>query len=154
MSNTAVTAFLGDRDRTFDLRNHLLELEQIVGAGTGAIVKRVVSADFHAVDIATIVRLALIGGGGTPREASDLVANYITARPLSEGHELASLIVLAAWVGARKPEPVQTDPTAPGDLILDAGSANPISVPSEPPVSPFDTRPRRRPPLDLAGAAS
>lgn len=142
MSDTAVTAFLGDQDRTFDLVPRLLELERIVGAGTGAIVKRVVAGDFHAVDIASIVRLGLIGGGATPKEAAEITAEYVTARPLAEGHDLATLIVMTAWAG--KPKPAPSDLTVPSELILDASSSNPITVPAEPPTSPFDARPRRR----------
>lgn len=120
MSETAVTAFLGDRDRVFDLLPKLDELERIVGAGTGAIVKRIVAGDFHALDCPSVVRLALIGAGETPKEAAALTAEYVTARPLAEGHELASLIVMAAWAGTKKPAPAKVEPApAPEhDLVL------------------------------------
>lgn len=119
MSDTSIVAFLGDRDRTFDLLPHLGELERIVGAGTGAILKRVVAADFRAVDIPTIVRLALIGGGETPKDAAALVATYITGRPLSEGHELATAILMAVWSGNKSPyddpnfDPAKVEPVQP-----------------------------------------
>lgn len=96
MSDTSVVSFFGDRDRKFDLLPQLAELERILAAPTGVILKRIMGGDFHVADLAAVVRLGLIGAGETPQEAAALVAVYITARPLSEGQALATVIVLAA----------------------------------------------------------
>ncbi len=121
MSKTAITHFLGDRERVFDLLPRLAELEKIVGTPAGMIVKRVIAADFAATDCPTIVRLALIGGGENPKDAAQLAADYVLNRPLSEGHKLATAIVLAAWIGTPpKPAPAATpqDDQAPGEITF------------------------------------
>lgn len=112
MSTTRITAFL-DQEREFDLSPKLEELERIVGAGTGIIVKRVIAGDFGVLDLQAVVRLALIGAGMVPKEAAALTADYVTARPLAEGHALATLIVMAAWSGAPEPAPVVEEKPAP-----------------------------------------
>jgi hypothetical protein len=103
MSDTAVTHFLGDRDRSFDLLPQLHELERVTGAATGSILKRIIAGDFHAADCPSVVRLSLIGAGETPSAASALAAAYVSARPLMEGHALATAIMLATWTGNAAP---------------------------------------------------
>ncbi|TFZ55916.1 gene transfer agent family protein [Methylorubrum sp. Q1] len=102
MSDTTVTAFLGDRDRAFDLTPQVIELERVTGTGIGALIRRVIAGDFHATDMPEIVRLGLIGGGEKPKDAAALVAAYVTGRPLAETHQLATLIALALWNGVPK----------------------------------------------------
>lgn len=98
MSDTRITAFL-DQERAFDLALHMLELERVTGAGVGRVVARVISGEFHAADLGAVVRLGLIGGGETPQAAAALVETYVTGRPLTEGHALATQIVMALWAG-------------------------------------------------------
>lgn len=126
MTDTTVTAFLGDRDRRFDLLFQLAELERILAAPTGVILKRIMGGDYHVADLAAVVRLGLIGAGETPQEAAALVATYITARPLTEGQALATTIALAAWAGAARPaEPAP----APKGFFP---TAYPVPAPVEP----------------------
>lgn len=123
MSDTAITATL-DQARTLDVRPHLLELEKTTGVGVGRLVARVIQGEFAIADLIQTVRLGLIGGGATPVEASRLAYNYVEARPITEGHALATEVLLAAWHGTAR----AADEIAPKDdgLILDATGENPM----------------------------
>lgn len=128
MSDTSIVAFLGDRDRTFDLAPHVLELERVTDSGVGALIKRVVAADFKAADLPAIARLALIGGGATPHEAATIVAVYVEGRPLAEGHALATTILMALWAG--KP-PAPDAVAAPTDLFVTLPDGSTIDLSAE-----------------------
>lgn len=91
-------AFFGDRERDFALTPHLIpELERLTGKPITALVENVRRAGY--AEIATTIRLALIGAGTKPDEAAALVAAYVPARPLGEAHLLAVAILTDLWVG-------------------------------------------------------
>lgn len=125
MSDTAITATL-DQARTLDVRPHLLELEKTTGVGVGRLVARVIQGEFAVADLTETVRLGLIGGGATPAEAAQLAITYVAQRPLTEGHALATQVLMAAWSGTAR----KADEIAPtnNDLILDATGENPRRV--------------------------
>lgn len=85
MSDTpAHTAFLGDGQKAFRLTAPMvLELERQLGAGVGAIFRRLIANEFHHRDLTETVRLALIGGGTDPEEAAELVKVYLSEAPLA-----------------------------------------------------------------------
>lgn len=135
MSDTTITVTL-DRGRPADVRPHLVELERITEAGVGLLMARVIGGNFHAADLTETVRLGLIGGGATPAEAATLARVYVAERPLTEGHALATEILLAAWNGT-KPAPAKPAPEfEPGELILDATGENPMRVENDGSLTP------------------
>jgi hypothetical protein len=100
MTGTSHTAFFGDAEYTFRITPALvLELESKCGAGIGVICHRVFHRQFAQIDITETIRLALIGGGTTPKRAADLMAAYAADRPLSETYPLAAKILEKLWFG-------------------------------------------------------
>lgn len=99
--STAHTAFFGDGEYSFRLTPALrIELEGKCGAGLLAICQRVFHRQCSQAEIAETIRLALIGGGTTPKRADELIAAYVADRPLSETYPLAAKILERVWFGA------------------------------------------------------
>lgn len=91
---TPYTAFFGDGEHIFKLTPELVrELETKCGSGIGAIANRLFSRNFAQADINETVRLALVGGGITPKRAHELIVAYVDGRPLIEPYELAAKIL-------------------------------------------------------------
>ena len=98
---TPLAQFFGDAEHTFQLTAPLIqELEKSCGAGIGALSHRVFARQFTQADITETIRLALIGGGTTPKRAAELIAAYAADRPISETHPLAAKILERVWFGA------------------------------------------------------
>ena len=96
-------AFFGDAERKFRLPPELiLELERKTGAGIGALCQRLFAGSFSHLDITETIRLALIGGGTSPKDADALVSAYALNRPLSETYPLAVSVLETLWFGAAK----------------------------------------------------
>lgn len=92
--------FFGDAEHPFDLTADLLtELERTTGTGIGALAKRTFSGGFHYADLLAIVRLGLIGGGMSPKDAADLVAAYAPKTPIAELYPVAAAILEARYFG-------------------------------------------------------
>jgi hypothetical protein len=92
--------FLGDREYSFTLTAPLvLELERCTNTGIGALCERVFKRQFSQSDLSETIRLALIGGGETPKRAAELIASYVTDRPITEFYPIARDILLARWLG-------------------------------------------------------
>lgn len=97
---TPFTAFFGDGEHQFRLTPAtIIELESKCGAGIGAICARVFAKHFAQSDLSETVRLALIGGGTSPKRAVELVAAYVADRPLSETYPLAAKVLERLWCG-------------------------------------------------------
>lgn len=114
------TAFFGDGVKTFALpTEQILELERKIGAGVGAIYARVMTGQFQFADIMEVIRLGLIGGGTSPKEAQAHVDAYARPTPIIENFTLAADILEARWSGAVEPiaSPVGVrEAAATGDL--------------------------------------
>lgn len=137
MSDTAITVTL-DHERVLDVRPYLVELERVTGAGVGRLVARVIAGEFHAADLAETVRLGLLGGGAGPAEAATLARVYVAGRPLSEGHALATQVLVAAWYGTkRKPDEIEPATVEAGDVILDATGEHPLRVENDGSLTPL-----------------
>lgn len=94
------TAFFGDSEHTFCLTAPmLLELERSTGAGIGALSDRIFKRQFAHTDLSDVIRLSLIGGGMNAKRANEMIATYVTDRPIAEVHPLARDILLARWLG-------------------------------------------------------
>lgn len=95
------SAFFGDGDHAFALTPELiLELERKTGAGIGALCMRVPEGHFRHAELLEIIRLSLIGGGTTPKEAAALADTYAAKRPLNESFPIAAAVLQAVWSGA------------------------------------------------------
>lgn len=93
-------AFFGDGEKAFALPTPMLEeLQRTTGHGIGKLFDRLRGHDFSLQDIAETIRLALIGGGTSPKEAAALVKTYVNERPLAEGFELASIVLGVRFFG-------------------------------------------------------
>lgn len=106
-----LTAFFGDGEKTFALPSEqILELERRTGAGIGSLCLRVPEGHFRLFEIVEIIRLALIGGGTSPKEAQELAEAYAAKRPLSETFPIATAILRLVWIGeAAAPAPDAQD---------------------------------------------
>ncbi len=94
-----LSLFLG-KDRPFKLDTvHIVELETLCGAGIGTIAKRLLSDEFHIADLTEVIRLGMIGGGSSPREAAITIDLYVKDRPLTEVLPIARAILSALYFG-------------------------------------------------------
>ncbi len=93
-------AFFGDGEKTFALADgQIHELERKAGTGIGLLYQQFVTAQFRFPDALEIIRLGLIGGGASPREASELVDAYAKPTPIVEVFGLAFDILESRWSG-------------------------------------------------------
>jgi len=94
------THFFGDAERDFNLTGELiLELERKAMSGIGALSKRVMSGDFGFNDIIEILRLGMIGGGTSPKDAAELVAAYADKTPIAELYPIALAVIEQRFFG-------------------------------------------------------
>jgi len=94
------TAFFGDGEKTFALpSDQILELERKAGIGFGAIYQQFLAGQFRYADMLEVVRLGLIGGGTSPKEAQALIDAYAKPTPVVEVFGLAFDILDARWSG-------------------------------------------------------
>lgn len=108
------TAFFGDGEHTFALPPAMiLELEKTTGAAIGVLWTRIMRRQFFYADLTETIRLGLIGGGVSPKDAKDLVVTYAEPRPIDEIAPVALGILSHAFFG---PEHDQHDAAQAGDL--------------------------------------
>lgn len=109
-------AFFGDGEKSFALPSDQIDaLERKTGAAIGAIYTRVMTGQFHYADIIETIRLGLIGGGMSPKDAHELVEAFARPTPIIEAFQLAADILEARWSG--------TPPAATGDLAAAVSEA-------------------------------
>jgi len=93
-------AFFGDGEKTFALpAEQILELERITGATIGAVWSQFMALQPGFANIMAVIRLGLIGGGTSPKEAAALVDAYAKPTPIMESFQLAFDILAARWNG-------------------------------------------------------
>lgn len=95
-------AFFGDGEYVFafNRRELIIELEAKTGHGIGALFRRFRQSDYAFSDVTEILRLGLIGGGTSPKDADRLITVYAIDRPLSEVFEVADGVISALFFGA------------------------------------------------------
>ncbi|MEP9373522.1 gene transfer agent family protein [Mesorhizobium sp. KR1-2] len=99
------TAFFGDGEKTFALPlEQILELQRKTGAGIGSLCQRIPEGHFRLEEVVEIIRLALIGGGSSPKEAADLADAYAAKRPLAESFPIAVALLRLVWLGEPEPD--------------------------------------------------
>ena len=77
----------------------ILELERVTGCGIGRLYSLLTEMRFAFPFVAETIRLALIGGGMSPKDAAALCATYVANRPLAETYPVALEALLARWEG-------------------------------------------------------
>jgi hypothetical protein len=94
MTDTSYRSFFGDAEYTFCITAPMLqELEAKRGVGFLALSMRVFTRQCAHADITEILRVALVGGGTSPKRAAELIAAYAADRPLSETWPLTAKIL-------------------------------------------------------------
>lgn len=94
------TAFFGDGEHTFALTDDMItELERIADLGIGALYLRCVNMQFKISDLVEVIRLGLIGGGASPKQAARLTDTYGRNRPIDELYPLVVDVLDARWGG-------------------------------------------------------
>ena len=97
--------FFGDGEYNFKLTiQGLSALQSKVQSGVGQIYARVLAGAYYDHDLIETVRHGLIGGGLSPKEASDLIRDYGEQMPLDDWHRLASEILSTAMHGYQSEE--------------------------------------------------
>ena len=92
--------YWGDEERAFALTLPLIEeLERQTDAGVPHLIRALHAQDYRVAHLKTIVRLALVGGGGCdPERAAELVDAYLIPMGLEKAR-LIALLTLAALMG-------------------------------------------------------
>lgn len=99
----------------YDLRlgiNELILLQEKLAVGPYVAAQRLLAGDWLVTDIIETIRLALIGGGMSHKEAFTLTESYIKPGHLMEYATLAGQILMAALAGVED-EPVEGEADAP-----------------------------------------
>jgi hypothetical protein len=102
--------FFGNGFYKFQLnQQQMRELEDLTGAGIGAVYKRMVTGTYYATDVSQILRLGIVGGASgkiagdqvkiTDRMAADLVSRYQDAMPMTDKWAIAAACIGAAMIG-------------------------------------------------------
>jgi hypothetical protein len=105
-----ITRFIHEDD--FDLRlgiGELIELSEVRDCGPPAILTRLQEGAWFVQDITETVRLALIGGGMSPKDAKALVGRAIKEAYLIDYQAVALEALYAAMIGMPEDMPEATD---------------------------------------------
>lgn len=118
--DASITEEFGDGEYKFRLGwKEWIELQEQTGVGPFALFRRLTNDNWKIKDISEVIRIALIGGGLTPKEAGSLIRNYVVNRPPMENHTLAQAIVLCGVFGAPKEEKNDKQVTTDDDDLID-----------------------------------
>ncbi|WP_194273769.1 MULTISPECIES: gene transfer agent family protein [Rhizobium] len=108
---TAITEFFGDLEYTFDIVDEgwkmLTELERAVGSIL-PFFNRLRAGNFLVNELREVIRLSLIGGGQSPRDAARLVETYFDMNPVTESLHIAMAVSGAALFGTSEDGKVLT----------------------------------------------
>lgn len=92
----------GTKRRLFLSYDELVQIKREVGRGFYSLFLKF-SVDAEPNEVKTIIRLALIGGGTSPKEALELVDYYcVPPRPLKDVYIIAYECLSSAWNGSDK----------------------------------------------------
>lgn len=108
MSGSAKTPPLEWADGTYEFAlrwGELAELQDACDAGPFVVLARLASNQWRIEDIASTIRLGLIGGGTEPAKALKLVKTYVEGRPPAENVSLARGILETSIMGAPQDPP-------------------------------------------------
>lgn len=119
MSRSAIieNAFVGEGHYDLGLRiGELITLQEKLGSGPNKIAQRFLEGDWLVQDVTETIRLGLIGGGMSHKDAFDLVGRVVVPGHLYDYVGLAGQVVLAA-LGGVEDEPMgeAAGDTEPGE---------------------------------------
>lgn len=99
--DASITLPWADGDYTFRLAwGELIKLQEACDAGPQLVLDRLTARTWRMEDIASVIRLGLIGGGMEPAKALKLTRDYVESRPPLENRMLARGILALALHGA------------------------------------------------------
>ena len=132
-----ITEFVGNDDYPLQLKIAQLRiLQSETGEGPSKILTRLQSGEWFVDDIIIPIRLGLIGGGMTDRDAKKLVENYIVDGALLQYSVVAIKVMYAAISGNPEDMPDMGEPMAP--TMTDWFDGEPSSLSPEPLDTPLD----------------
>jgi hypothetical protein len=105
--------FVGEGYHDLCLRiDELIQLQEKLGVGPNVAAQRLLQGEWLVEDIVETIRLGLIGGGMSQRDAFDLVTRCIKEGHLFDYAVLAGQLMVAALAGIED-EPLPGEATAP-----------------------------------------
>lgn len=105
--------FVGEGFHTLCLRiDELIQLQEKLGVGPNIVAQRLLRGEWLVEDIQQTIRLGLIGGGMSQREAFDLVNRCVKEGYLIDYTALAGRLIMAALSGIED-EPLPGEAEAP-----------------------------------------
>jgi hypothetical protein len=112
-----------DDTYSFRLRiKELIELDELCDAGPAHMHQACLSGTWRVKHVRETIRLGLIGGGMTPRDALNLVRKYVDERPLTESVLVAEAVLMAAIIGVPEDEaPKKPEPEAETESLSQGG---------------------------------
>lgn len=136
-----LTEFVGDDEYELHLKiGELRLLQSTLNCGPSLILTRLQTGEWWVDDIIEPIRLGLIGGGMSHKEAKDLVTRYVTDGYLIQYQPVALKALLAALIGNEDDMPDLGEPEAPTmmtthDDLFDgeptSSSPEPLDTPQE-----------------------
>ncbi len=98
---STVNLFFGDGPHDFALPyDQLLQLEKLLDEGPMHTLSRFEQGTWSPLAVYEIVRLGLIGGGASTKEAYELAQQYVVQRPICEPTPTAVTVLTRAIMGA------------------------------------------------------
>lgn len=105
--------FVGEGYYALCLRiDELIQLQEKLGVGPNVIAQRLLRGEWLVEDVQQTIRLGLIGGGMSQRDAHDLVSRCVKEGHLMDYTVLAGRVILAALSGIED-EPLPGEADAP-----------------------------------------
>ena len=95
-----ITAFVGNDDYPLRLRiGELRALQSELNSGPGAVLTRLQLGDWYVDDVIEPIRLGLIGGGMSQKNAKMLVTHYVADGYLLQYQAVALRLLMSVMVG-------------------------------------------------------
>lgn len=122
IKTSRIEAFVGDDDYPLELRiGELRLLQAALDSGPSAVMDRLFSGLWRVDDLIEPIRLGLIGGGMSHKQAKSLTDAYVTSAYLMDYLPTAIRVISAALVGDQDDPPEDMgEPQAPTTTTLES----------------------------------